>query len=83
MSGMVTDKEFDWFVLQVGMRIGYYRRRAGMTQEALAEKTGYAKSHIGQIESPNIVCNVSLKALYKIAKVLGVTVSKLTNIEDD
>ena len=50
-----NEKEFTHLVLQIGIRIGYYRRKMGITQEELAEKTGMTVSCIGQLEAPNLV----------------------------
>lgn len=36
--------------LLLGKRIAYFRRRAGLTQEQLAEKTGYSVDFIGLVE---------------------------------
>ncbi len=77
-----NEKEFTHLVLQIGIRIGYYRRKMGITQEELAEKTGMTVSCIGQLEAPNLVYKPSLKTLYKLSLVFDVPLIKLINTED-
>ena len=67
--------------ITLGLKIAYYRRKAGYTQEYLAELIGKSVSFIGQVEGTGTVCGVSLETLFKIAKVLNVPPSKL--LEDD
>lgn len=47
-----------------------YRKRAGLTQEQLAEKSGLHRTYIGGIEQERI--NVSLKNINKIADALDI-----------
>lgn len=56
--------------------IAYYRRKQGMTQKELAEKTGLSRSFISQIE--NNTNSPSKDSLYKISKVLNVSVETLS-----
>lgn len=77
-----NEREFDYFCLQLGTRIGYYRRKAGLTQTDLAEKTGLALSTIGQLESPNMVYVPSLQTLYKLCCVFGVDLKRLVDVDD-
>lgn len=56
--------------------IAYFRRKKGMTQKELAEKSGLSKSFISQIENNNN--NPSKDSLYKISKVLNVSMENLT-----
>lgn len=67
--------------ITLGLKIAYYRRKAGYTQEYLAELIGKSVSFIGQVEGTGTVCGVSLETLFEIAKVLNVPPSKL--LEDD
>lgn len=43
----------------IGLRIGYFRRQKGMTQEQLAEKAGLSLGFLGQIEAPNVTVGIS------------------------
>ena len=53
-----------------------------MTQEELAEACDLSSGYIAQREGANCFFCPSLKTHFKIAEVLGTTVSKLTDIED-
>lgn len=55
--------------------IAFYRRKKGLTQKELSEKTGLSRSFISQIE--NGTNNPSKDSLYKIAKVLEIDVDQL------
>ncbi len=80
---MLNEKEYKGILLDIGIKIGYYRRRAGMTQAELAEHSGLTLSYISQLESPNLPYCPSVKALFTIAKALGVRASKLIDIDED
>ena len=79
---MLSENEYKNILLNIGIKIGYYRRRAGMTQAEMAEYAGMTVSYISQLESPNLPYCPSIKALFTIAKVLGVSASKLIDIDD-
>lgn len=79
---MISENEYKNILLNIGIKIGYYRRKAGMTQAELAEYTGMTLSYISQLESPNLPYCPSIKALFSIAKVLGVSAYKLIDIDD-
>ena len=57
---------------QIGLKIAYYRKLRGLTQEQLAEKVERTPAFIGHIEAPNISKAVSLDTLFDIASVLDV-----------
>ena len=67
--------------ITLGWKIAYYSKKAGLTQEFLAERCGKSVNFIGQIESPGTIRGVSLETLFKIAQVLKLQPSKL--LEDD
>lgn len=73
--------EFTERYITLGLKIAYYRKKAGLTQEALAERIGKSVNFIGQVEGTGTVRGVSFETLFKIAKVLNVPPSKL--LEDD
>ena len=76
---MQTEYKEKYIVL--GLKIAYYRKKAGYTQEAFAEKIGKSLNFLAQVEGPSTVKGVSLKTLFKISDVLGVPASKF--LEDD
>ena len=65
----------------LGLKIAYYRKKAGYTQEVFAELIGKSLNFLSQVEAPGMICGVSLETLFKMAEVLGVPPSKL--LEDD
>lgn len=73
----MDDYGYKNFILNLGLRISFYRKKAGLTQEDLAEKIGVSTSYIGMIEAPNISKSASLKTIYAIATALNVPPVKL------
>ncbi len=67
--------------ITMGLKIAYYRKKAGYTQEVFAEMVGKSLNFISQVEGPGTVRGVSLETLFKIADVLDIPPSKL--LEDD
>ncbi len=67
---------------RIGLKISYYRKLKGMTQEQLAEKINKNLAFIGAVEAPNINRTVSLDTLFDIAKVLNVPPHKFL-IDDE
>lgn len=61
----------------IGLNIAYYRKLKGLTQLRLAEETGLSRTHISNIEAPNMPTSISLDTLLDIAAVLDVPVYKL------
>lgn len=73
--------EFSEKYITLGLKIAYYRRKAGYTQEHFAELIGKSVSFVGQIEGTGTIRGVSLETLFKIAQVLKISPSKL--LEED
>ena len=67
--------------ITMGLKIAYYRKKAGFPQEVLAEKIGKSVNFLSQIEGTGTVRGISLETLFKIADVLGIPPAKL--LEDD
>lgn len=63
--------------IRFGLKVQYYRKLLGLTQEAFADKIGRSWSYVAKIESPTRVFGVSMETLFKIAEALNVPVSKL------
>jgi len=68
---------------QLGLKIAYYRKLRGLTQEALAEQVGLTPAFIGHVEAPNVNKAISLDALFDIAEVLEVPATRFLTFEDD
>lgn len=73
--------EYSARYLMLGLKIAYYRKKAGYTQEVFAEKIGKSLNFLAQIEGPGTTRGVSLETLFKMADVLGIHPSKF--LEDD
>lgn len=69
--------------VKLGLKIAYYRKLKGYTQEQLAENIGISSTFIGQIEAPNIVKAVSLDTLFTIADFLHVPVKSFFDYDGD
>ncbi len=68
---------------QVGLKIAYYRKLRGMTQEQLAEAINMSTVFISHVEAPGIDKTVSLGTLFAIADVLDIPAYKLLVFEED
>ncbi len=66
----------------IGLKISYYRKLRGLTQEQLAEKIDKNLAFIGAVEAPNINRTISLDTLFDIATVLDVPPHKFL-LEDE
>ena len=70
------------YYIEVGLNIAFYRKRAGMTQDNLAEKAGLSRSHLSAIEAPNIIRPFSMETLFNIARSLNVEPNKLLQVRE-
>ncbi len=68
--------------LQIGLKIAYFRKLRGLTQEQLAERIDRTPAFIGHVEAPNINKAVSLDTLFDIASVLDVPAYKFLMFDD-
>ena len=59
----------------IGQRIRNYRTAAGLSQEKLAELSGYHPTYIGQLERGEK--NATIESIEKIASALNISLSKL------
>ncbi|MDD6643503.1 MAG: helix-turn-helix transcriptional regulator [Firmicutes bacterium] len=75
------ETEFPERYLTLGLKIAYYRKKAGYTQEVFAELVGKSVNFIAQVEGTGTVRGVSLETLFKIASVLNIPPAKV--LEDD
>lgn len=69
--------------IRLGLKIAYFRKLRGYTQEQLAEGVGLSVNFIGMIEAPNIAKAVSLDTLFDISEFLKVPANRLLNFEED
>ncbi len=63
----------------LGLKIAYYRKLRGMTQEQFAEAIGRSVSFVSQIEANNsaVVKGISMETLFVISDRLDIPLSKL------
>ena len=74
---MIVQSNYPQKYIKFGLKVQYYRKLRGTTQEAFADKAGISWSYLAKIESPTRPFGVSMETLFKIADVLDVPVSKL------
>lgn len=67
---------------QLGLRIAYFRKLRGLTQEELAEKIDKSAAFIGHVEAPNVDKAISLDTLFDIAEALDVPAYKFVMFEE-
>lgn len=73
--------EFQDYYKMIGLKIAYYRKLKGLTQEQLAEQMSVDTSFIGQIEAVNIQKTFSLNTLFRISKALDVPPHRFLEFE--
>ncbi|MCM1131894.1 MAG: helix-turn-helix domain-containing protein [Ruminococcus flavefaciens] len=64
--------EYTELYRKIGLKISYYRRLEGLTQEQLAEMIDKSTAFLGAVEAPNINRAISLDTLFDIAEALNV-----------
>lgn len=69
--------------LQLGLKIAYYRKLRGLTQEQLAEQIGLSPAFIGHVEAPNIQKAISLDTLFDIAAELDIPPYKFLQFDPE
>ena len=62
-----------------GLNIAYHRKMKGLSQLQLAEKINISRTHMSNIEAPNMPTSISLETLFDIADVLDIPASTLLN----
>ncbi|MEA5039748.1 MAG: helix-turn-helix transcriptional regulator [Clostridiaceae bacterium] len=67
-----TDDINDQRYIQIGLKIAYYRKLNGLTQEQLAEMVDISPGYLSQVETPNFVQPISLKTLFAVADLLHI-----------
>ena len=75
--------EFPDRYITLGLKIAYYRKLRGFTQEELAEKIDRTPAFIGHVEAPNISKAISLDTLFDIARALDVPAHKFLIFDDN
>lgn len=61
----------------IGLNIAYYRKLKNLTQLQLAEKVNISRTHMSNIEAPNMPTSISLETLFDIADALEIPIANL------
>lgn len=59
--------------IRIGLNISLQRKLKKMTQIELAERIGISRTHMSNIEAPNMVTPVSLQVIFDICDVLNIS----------
>ena len=59
--------------IRIGLNISLQRKLKKMTQIELAERIGISRTHMSNIEAPNMVTPVSLEVIFDICDVLNIS----------
>ena len=70
---MITENKLKMII---GNNVKKYRKQNGLTQKELSKLIGVSTPLLGSLESKNIIQGISTYTLYKISKVLNVSVDK-------
>ena len=74
---IIMQTKYEQEYIKFGLKVQYYRKLRGLTQEAFADKAGISWSYLAKIESPTRAFGVSMEKLFAIAEALEVPVAKL------
>jgi len=77
----MPNKNYEDRLIQIGLKIAYYRKLRGYTQLQLAEIVDMSVGHLAQIEASGLVQAMSLKTLFTLADALCVEPYKLLEFE--
>lgn len=73
--------QFETYYKQLGLNISYYRKLCNLTQMELAEFTDLSRTHISNIEAPNMKTSISLDTIFLIAEVLQIPAKNLLDFK--
>lgn len=62
---------------RIGLNIAFQRKLKKLTQVQLAEKIGISRTHMSNIEAPNMLTPISLEVIFNIADALEIPVNIL------
>ena len=66
---------------RIGFNIAYQRKLKKLTQTQLAELVNISRTHISNIEAPNMVTPISLELAFNIADALEISVDTIFKFE--
>lgn len=62
---------------RIGLNIAYQRKLQKLTQIQLSELVGISRTHMSNIEAPNMITPISLEVIFDIADALNIPVEIL------
>ena len=66
---------------RIGLNIAYQRKLKKLTQIQLSEIVGISRTHMSNIEAPNMITPISLEVIFNIANALEIPVAALFKFE--
>ena len=66
---------------RIGLNIAYQRKLKKLTQIQLSELAGISRTHMSNIEAPNMITPISLEVIFDIADALEIPVETLFKFE--
>ena len=78
----IDRQKHDGWIIQVGLKIAYYRKLRGLTQFHLAELADISPGYLSQIETISFTHSISLRTVFKIADALDIAPHKLLEFKD-
>ncbi|MGN0666252.1 MAG: helix-turn-helix transcriptional regulator [Huintestinicola sp.] len=66
---------------RIGLNIAYQRKLKKLTQAQLAELVNISRTHMSNIEAPNMITPISLELAFNIADALEIPVEILFRFE--
>ena len=80
INAQKLSKDECFFLRNIGFRVQFMRKKAGLSQAELAERSGLADSTISHLESTSVY-SVSLVTLHRIATALDVEPKTLMDFD--
>jgi len=68
---------------RIGLNIALQRKMKNITQEQLAEKIGISRTHMSNIEAPNMLTPVSLEVIFEISDALNIKPEVLFRMDEE
>lgn len=78
---MMNDKKHQEKFKKLGLNIAYERKLKNMTQAELADRIGISRTHMSNIEAPNVSKSVSLEVIFDIADALEIDPARLLDMK--
>ncbi len=80
MLNKSENKHYDKY-RRMGLNIALQRKLKKMTQADLAEAINISRTHMSNIEAPNMITAVSLEVIFNISDVLQITPDVLLKMD--